>query len=57
LGDIFSAFVLFLTVFMAVGLGIVAGYGAFIAILRTMVVRQDQPVPVLVPSQSHASGD
>jgi hypothetical protein len=57
LGDILSAFVLFLTVLMAVGLGIVAGYGAFIVILRSLVVRQDQPVPVLVPSQSHASGD
>jgi hypothetical protein len=52
-----SAFVLFLTVLMAVGLGIAAGYGAFIVILRSLVVRQDQPVPVLVPSQSHASGD
>jgi hypothetical protein len=57
LGDIFIAFVLFLTVLMAVGLGILTGYGAFLAILRSLMARQDQPVPVLVPSQSHASGD
>jgi hypothetical protein len=57
LGDIFSGFVLFLTVLMAVGLGILAGYGAFLAILQSLMARQDQPVPVLVPSQSHASGD
>jgi hypothetical protein len=52
-----GAFVLFSIVMMAVGLGILAGYGAFLAILHAFARSSSKAVPALVPSQSHASGD
>ena len=53
--------VLFLTVVVSVGFGVLAAYAAVFGILRTFG-HSSQPEPsrprlVLVPSQTHASGD
>ena len=53
--------VLFLTVVASVGFGVLAAYAAVFGILRTFEPSA-QPEPsrprlVLVPSQTHASGD
>ena len=53
--------VLFATVVASVGFGVVAAYAAVIGILHTFG-RAPQPAParprlVLVPTQTHASGD
>ncbi len=52
---------LFATVIVSVGLGVVAAYAAVIGILQ-MFGRAPRPEParprlVLVPTQNHASGD
>jgi hypothetical protein len=57
LGTLLGAFVLFSTVVTAVGLGILAGYGAVLAILYSFGRQRGTAVGVLVPSQTHASGD
>jgi hypothetical protein len=58
LGSLLGAFVLFSTVVTAVGLGILAGYGAILAILYAFGRQRSAKVAgVLVPSQTHASGD
>jgi len=45
-------------VISAVGLGILAAYGSVIGVLNAFGQQQARgPVPVLVPSQTHASGD
>lgn len=57
LGNLVSAFVLLSTVILAVSFGIFAGYGAFLVTLRAFGDRSSKAVAILVPSQSHASGD
>jgi hypothetical protein len=58
----FVPVILFLTVIACVGVGILAAYAAVIGILNTFG-RAPQPQPasrprlLLVPSQTHASGD
>ena len=53
--------VLFLTVVASVGFGVLAAYAAVFGILRTFepASQTEPPRPrlVLVPSQTHASGD
>jgi len=58
LGNLLGALVLLSTVISAVGLGILAAYGSVIGVLNVFGQQQARgPVPVLVPSQTHASGD
>ena len=55
-----SALILFLTVVLAVALGIFAAYGTVVGILQAFVYQSQQRAagtPILVPSQTHASGD
>ena len=59
--SLFMLFVLCVTVIVSVGLGVLAAYAAVFSILRTFEP-SSQPEPsrprlVLVPSQTHASGD
>jgi hypothetical protein len=58
-GNLMSALVLSLTVVMAVAVGIFTAYGTVLFILHGLVfqsTRQTGPT-VLIPSQTHASGD
>lgn len=59
-----SVFILFSTVVISMGLGIAAAYASVVAVLQAFGrQRQGAPaqrnvaVPVLVASESHASGD
>jgi len=58
LSNLFAAFVLLLTVATSVSLGIATAYCAVLAILNSFGSKPaSAPPAVLVPSQSHASGD
>jgi hypothetical protein len=59
--SLFMPVLLFATVILAVGFGVLAAYAAVIGILNAFG-RTQQPEParprlVLVPTQTHASGD
>ena len=59
--SLFMPFVIFLTVLVSVGFGVIAAYAAVIGILQ-MFGPASRPEPsrprlVLVPSQNQASGD
>jgi len=60
LGSLLIAFVVSLTIFTVVVLGIIAAYGAVLGILYAFA-HQSRRHPggtrVLVPSQTHAGGD
>jgi hypothetical protein len=60
-----SALILFSTVVLSVGLGIGAAYGLVVGVLQAFGTRREVaalgqrkiPVPVMMASESHASGD
>ena len=53
-----ATLVLFLTVLTSMGLGVLAASWVVNAILYAFGSRtQQEPTPVLIPSQTHASGD
>jgi hypothetical protein len=55
-----SALILSFTVFSVVALGIFVAYGAVLTILHAFAYQSRQRLaasPMLVPSQTHASGD
>lgn len=58
LGSTLEAFILFLTVITVLATGILAAYGAIIAILRLLAPQTTQSgggKPVLVPNRAHAA--
>jgi hypothetical protein len=59
LSGLLQAIILFLTIISAVGFGIFAAYATVNGILFAFAQSRQQTrrTPVLVPSQTHASGD
>lgn len=60
MSNIVLALILFLTVLLAMGLGIVTSYGAINGVLYAFAYRsrhRSAPVPTLIPRENPVSGD
>jgi hypothetical protein len=65
MGNLMSALILFSTVVLSMGLGIGAAYGLVVGVLQAFGTRREVaapaqrkiPVPVMIASENHASGD
>ncbi len=60
MNGVMGAFILLFAIITMLGFGIFSAYALIVGILHSMAPRTSSglgPAPILVPSQTHASGD